>query len=72
MKESERAMYFLDQKDMPTHWYNIQADMPTPLSPPLNPATNQPINPDELGIFSRPEYEAKYRLKMTTVYQGVT
>ena len=30
------------------------------------------INPDELGIFSRPEYEAKYRLKMTTVYQGVT
>jgi tryptophan synthase beta chain len=33
----ERAMYFLDQKDMPTKWYNIQADLPEPLPPELNP-----------------------------------
>jgi len=30
------------------------------------------INPDELGLFSRPEYEAKYRQKMSIVNQGVT
>jgi pyoverdine/dityrosine biosynthesis protein Dit1 len=30
------------------------------------------INPDELGIFSRPEYEAKYHRKMNTVNQVVT
>ncbi len=30
------------------------------------------INPDELGIFSRPEYEAKYQSKLNIVNQGVT
>ena len=25
---------FLDEKDMPRAWYNIQADMPSPLPPP--------------------------------------
>ncbi|MFC1908093.1 TrpB-like pyridoxal phosphate-dependent enzyme [Chloroflexota bacterium] len=44
----ERTMYFLDQKDMPTHWYNIQADLPKPLSPPLHPATGKPLTPDDL------------------------
>jgi tryptophan synthase beta chain len=38
----ERTMWFLDQKDMPTHWYNIQADLPKPLPPLLHPATKEP------------------------------
>jgi tryptophan synthase beta chain len=45
----DRAMYFLDQKDMPTHWYNIQADLPEPLSPYLHPATKEPIGPADLA-----------------------
>ena len=45
----KRAMYFLDQKDMPTHWYNIQADLPEPLPPPLHPGTKQPLGPDDLA-----------------------
>jgi len=44
----KRAMYFLDQKDMPTHWYNIQADLPEPLPPPLHPATKKPLTPPDL------------------------
>ncbi len=40
---------FLDEKDMPRAWYNIQADMPNPLPPPLNPATGEPITPDMLS-----------------------
>ncbi|HOW54015.1 MAG TPA: TrpB-like pyridoxal phosphate-dependent enzyme [Syntrophorhabdaceae bacterium] len=43
---------FLSEKDMPRAWYNIQADLPHPLPPPLNPATGEPITPDMLeAIF---------------------
>lgn len=38
----------LNERDMPQAWYNIQADLPTPLPPPLNPATAEPITPDML------------------------
>ncbi|OIP26949.1 MAG: TrpB-like pyridoxal phosphate-dependent enzyme [Chloroflexi bacterium CG_4_9_14_3_um_filter_45_9] len=38
----ERTKYTLDEKEMPTHWYNIQADLPEPLPPLLNPVTKQP------------------------------
>jgi tryptophan synthase beta chain len=41
--------YQLDEKDIPTHWYNILADMPTPLSPPIHPATHEPIGPEALA-----------------------
>ncbi|MCX8023339.1 MAG: TrpB-like pyridoxal phosphate-dependent enzyme [Syntrophorhabdaceae bacterium] len=39
----------LSEKDMPRAWYNIQADLPNPLPPPLNPATGEPITPDMLA-----------------------
>jgi tryptophan synthase beta chain len=39
----------LREKDMPRAWYNIQADLPNPLPPPLNPATGEPITPDMLS-----------------------
>jgi len=42
-------MWFLDQKDMPTKWYNVQADLPEPLPPVLHPGTGQPITPDDLA-----------------------
>jgi tryptophan synthase beta chain len=45
-KKFNRAMYFLDQKDMPTHWYNVQPDLPEPLPPTLNPITKQPATPE--------------------------
>lgn len=42
----------LDENDIPKKWYNILPDMPTPLSPPLNPETKQPIKPKDLeAIF---------------------
>lgn len=41
--------YVLDEKDLPTAWYNIQADLPTPLAPVLHPATKKPITPDDLA-----------------------
>jgi tryptophan synthase beta chain len=39
----------LREKDMPRAWYNIQADLPNPLPPPLNPETEEPITPDMLA-----------------------
>ena len=38
----------LDEGEMPKRWYNIQADLPTPMDPPLHPATGKPIIPDDL------------------------
>ena len=45
----ERTKFTLDEKDMPTSWYNIQADLPEPLPPYLHPGTKQPLGPDDLA-----------------------
>ncbi|HEY87727.1 MAG TPA: TrpB-like pyridoxal phosphate-dependent enzyme [Dehalococcoidia bacterium] len=45
----ERTKFVLDEKDMPTQWYNVQPDLPEPLPPPLHPATKQPLGPDDLA-----------------------
>ncbi|WP_300456767.1 TrpB-like pyridoxal phosphate-dependent enzyme [Desulfobacula sp.] len=41
--------YMLSDQDMPRKWYNIMADMPTPMEPPLHPGTGQPCGPDDLA-----------------------
>jgi tryptophan synthase beta chain len=39
----------LSEKEMPTKWYNIVADMPNKPLPPLHPVTRQPVGPDDLS-----------------------
>jgi tryptophan synthase beta chain len=39
----------LPESDIPTHFYNIVPDLPTPLPPPLNPGTRAPIGPEMLA-----------------------
>lgn len=39
----------LPESDIPTHYYNIQPDLPTPMPPPLHPVTREPIGPDALA-----------------------
>src|SRR5512136_2407163 len=47
-----RTKILLDENDIPKQWYNIQADLKTPLDPPLHPQTRQPVTPDDLkAIF---------------------
>ena len=41
----------LDEAEMPRHWYNIQADLPSPLDPPLHPVTKKPLTPDDLSAI---------------------
>jgi len=40
--------FLLSQNDMPTKWYNIQADLSEPLPPTLHPGTLQPVGPADL------------------------
>ena len=41
--------YLLSEKDLPTAWYNIQADFKSPAPPVLHPGTGQPIGPQDLA-----------------------
>jgi tryptophan synthase beta chain len=41
--------FLLNEQDIPTHWYNIAADLPTLPPPPLHPGTGQPVGPDDLS-----------------------
>jgi tryptophan synthase beta chain len=41
--------FLLPEKEIPEKWYNIQADMPNKMLPPLHPGTKQPIGPEDLA-----------------------
>ena len=41
--------YSLKDDQIPRHWYNIAADLPSMPPPPLHPGTGQPIGPDDLA-----------------------
>jgi len=43
-----QTKFLLPEDRIPRRWYNIQADLPTPLPPPLHPGTLQPIGPADL------------------------
>src|SRR5574340_456073 len=44
-----QTKFLLDESKMPTHWYNIAADLPKPPPPVLHPGTMQPVGPDDLA-----------------------
>ena len=44
----------LDENDMPEKWYNVNADLPGPMDPPLHPLTLQPVGPADLApLFAK-------------------
>jgi tryptophan synthase beta chain len=45
----DRTKILLEEKDMPQCWYNILADLPVPLPPPLHPGTLKPVGPQDLS-----------------------
>jgi tryptophan synthase beta chain len=49
MVRSDTTKFLLDESRIPTTWYNIAADLPSPPPPPLHPGTGQPIGPDDLA-----------------------
>lgn len=49
MSDPKQTKVVLDESQMPTHWYNIVADLPTPPPPHLHPGTQQPLTPQDLA-----------------------
>jgi tryptophan synthase beta chain len=47
--EPRQTKFVLDESHIPRAWYNIAADLPVPLPPPLHPGTGQPLGPDDLA-----------------------
>jgi tryptophan synthase beta chain len=45
----KRHAYLLDEDQMPTTWYNVIPDLPSPPPPPLHPGTHEPVGPDDLA-----------------------
>ena len=45
----EETRIYLSEKEMPRQWYNVQADLPKPLPPPLHPGTEKPLGPQDLA-----------------------
>jgi tryptophan synthase beta chain len=41
--------YTLPETALPTAWFNVLPHLSAPLDPPLHPATNQPVGPDDLA-----------------------
>ncbi len=49
MAEALQHKVNLDESEMPTRWYNVLHDLPTPPPPVLHPGTKQPVGPDDLA-----------------------
>src|SRR6185295_18162074 len=49
MADVKRHKVELGEDEMPTRWYNILHDLPTPPPPVLHPGTGQPIGPEDLA-----------------------
>ncbi len=49
MAEVLRHKVVLDESEMPTRWYNIVPDLPSPPPPALHPGTLQPAGPDDFA-----------------------
>jgi tryptophan synthase beta chain len=46
---TEPTKILLDEGEMPTHWYNVVPDLPSPPPPPLHPGTHEPVGPEDLA-----------------------
>src|SRR6202046_5694232 len=45
----EQVTFTLSERDIPTHWVNLMADLPGDGPPPLHPGTKEPPGPDDLS-----------------------
>ena len=46
---SDLNKILLEEREMPTQWYNILADLPAPMPPPLHPKTHEPATAEDFG-----------------------
>ncbi len=49
--KNTQTRFLLSENDIPTQYYNINADSPVAPAPVISPATGQPVTPDELNVL---------------------
>ena len=45
----DQVKFVLSERELPTHWINLMADLPGDAPPPLHPGTKNPAGPDDLA-----------------------
>jgi tryptophan synthase beta chain len=45
----EQTKFLLEESALPKQWYNLRADLASPLLPILHPGTGEPVGPDDLA-----------------------
>lgn len=63
----KQKRFLLQESEIPTQWYNIQADMPNKPQPMLNPKTREPITVEELSKLLTKE-SARQELNFTDAW----
>ncbi len=46
-----RRFVYLKEEDIPKYWYNVKADLPFDLDPPIDPQTMKPVDPQKLEVL---------------------
>ncbi len=46
-----KVKFLLDEEEIPKKWYNVAADLLTPLDPPLNPQTGEILKPQDAEVI---------------------
>ena len=49
---AQNIRFDLPQSELPRAWYNMNADMPVPMMPPLHPQTKEPVTAEFLSVLS--------------------
>ena len=63
-KKKVPGRIYLTEDQLPKAWYNMQADMPNPVAPPLNPSTHKPASgADFEAIFPKDLIEQEMTLE---------
>ena len=50
----DQHKFMLDEQEMPTRWYNLIPDLPSPPPPALHPGTLQPAGPEDFAPLFPP------------------
>lgn len=48
---AETTKFLLSEKQLPSAWYNLIADLPKPLPPMLHPATGKPVTLEDMAVL---------------------
>lgn len=60
----EQDTVHLPKQAIPRRWYNLHADLPAPMQPPLHPGTRQPLGPGDMApIFPEALIEQEMSLE---------